>query len=89
MTEYCRKKGTNEIFVKTDYLMARGDMEVCPGPDSPVATIIASVIPEIRIEDYAKASFGRPAMPKVAQVSELVGFKVKPEEIIEAMELVK
>lgn len=98
MTEYVRKRGTNEIFVKTEYLMKRGDMEPCDGPNSPPVKTVAvpaakptreatirEAVAKIDVKDYAKASFGRPAMPRIATVSEIAGFEVTKEEIAEAM----
>jgi hypothetical protein len=47
---------------------------------------VKEAISKILPEEFSKPMGGRPAMPKVAQVSELAGFKVTAAEIIAAME---
>lgn len=48
--------------------------------------LIKGAISKILPEEYGKPAMGRPAMPKVAQVSQILGFKVSAEEILKAME---
>ena len=46
---------------------------------------IKEAIAQIPVEEYGVPTMGRPAMPKVAKVSELAGFKVSVDEIVAAM----
>lgn len=48
--------------------------------------LIKGAISMILPEEFSKPAMGRPAMPKVAQVSQILGFKVSAEEILKAME---
>lgn len=43
---------------------------------------INAAIAQIPIENYGKPTMGKPALPKVAEVSALAGFKVSAEEIL-------
>lgn len=58
-----------------------------PEPDidpERLAKIVAA-IKQIPVEKYGQPAGGRPAMPKVGDVSDIVGFKVSAAEITAAM----
>lgn len=46
---------------------------------------IKKAILTIPVENYGKPGMGRPAMPKVKEVSEICGFKVSVDEVAAAM----
>lgn len=46
---------------------------------------IKAAIAQIPVENYGKAAAGRPALPKVGDVSTLAGFKVSAAEIVEVL----
>lgn len=51
-------------------------------PDTDRATVIRAAIAQIPVESYGKPVGGKPALPKVAEVSALAGFKVSADEIL-------
>lgn len=61
-----------------------------PASSDPVreAQILAAV-QQIEPENYGKPAGGRPAMPKIAAVEYLTGFKVTTAEILTAMNALK
>ena len=48
-------------------------------------TAIADAVSQIDPTQYSKPQFGRPAMPKVADVSAICGFDVTADEILAVM----
>lgn len=92
-----KKDDPDTIYhVYTEGLAKRGDMvpfepkvktasvEI---PEGDRAEKIKAAIATISVENYGKPAGGRPAMPRVGEVSELVKFKVSADEIIAAMEV--
>jgi len=87
--------------VHTEGLAERADMEpfvpasekvesvLLQNADAPVESgrlaAIKNAISLIPVENYGKAAGGRPSMPRVADVSEIMKSKVSVDEIVAAM----
>lgn len=92
--KYLKKKGDPDhiYHIYTEGLCGRGDMEpfepkaaVVEISDSERAAKIRVAVLAVPEEQYGKAGFGRPALPKVKDISETVGFDVTVDEIATAM----
>lgn len=94
---FLRKKDQSDptIYIWTPYLLARGDMEECEGPEALKAqsvkggqevVLVKEAIAAIPRKKWGKAGFGRPSMPKIADVEAITGYPVTIEEVIAALD---
>jgi len=95
---YVRNKITGAFFDYNPAALARkendfeacDDLDIAQAPsDTPTlperAEVVLAAVKTIDIACYSAPGAGRPAMPKVGVISELVGFKVSAVEVAEAV----
>lgn len=84
-TKGLAERGDMEPFVPKGEVKQAVKLDVPEmSADERLLTVKAAVL-TIPVEQYGKAGFGRPAMPKVKDISEIVGFDATVDEVVAAM----
>ena len=79
------KKGMELVMAGVTPVVAAPGQEEDPEVVAARIAKIKEAIAAIPVEQYAQPTMGRPALPKVGDVSEKAGFKVTVEEVMMAM----